>query len=214
MKIHVIIFTLGLLLGLFFSFMYRALLIDPVKPPVSKRSVVELKKEVNRSEITYTKSVDSLKKQSAKLEIELVGTKKTLSEVKKQNQSLKNQVYALIDRRSDLTLETPEDNSCDSLIGTVEYLIQSNSQKDSLYEAITVNLEDQLRNKDSTQLLKDSLYKNLKSAFDQSLFNQEQLISETKILGKQVKKQKLKSKALSAVFFILSGVAINHFLQH
>jgi hypothetical protein len=215
MKYYVIVFTLGLLLGLFFSFMYRTLLIDPIKPPVSKRSVVELKKEVAQSEINYSKAFDSLKTKSTKLENVLAGTKKSLTEAKKKNQSLTIQVYALIDKQKVQVFDKIEDDtSCDSLITTVEYVMQSSSEKDSLYDVAVLNLEDQLKNKDSTLALKDEQYQNLKSSFDKSLSNQQLLLDENKLLGKQVKKQKFKSKVLSAVLFIFSGAAINHFIKH
>jgi FtsZ-binding cell division protein ZapB len=215
MKYYVIVFTLGLLLGLFYSFMYRALSVDSVKPSVYKKSMVEIKKEVAQSEVVYTKHIDSLKKKNKKLEQELVGTKKTLTEVKQQNHSLKVQVYALIDRvREPLPRTESSESSCDSLITTVEYLMQSNVEKDSLYEVAALNLEEQLRNKDSTVTLKHEQYKNLKTTFEKSLSSQQQLIDENKLLGRQVKKQKLKSKILSAAIFIISGAAANHFLQH
>lgn len=215
MKYYVIVFTLGLLLGLFYSFMYRTLYAVPVKPSVSKNSVVEIKKEVAQSEVVYTKHIDSLKKKNTKLEQELVGTKKTLTEVKQQNHSLKVQVYALIDRVREPSpkIESSE-SSCDSLITTVEYLMQSNVEKDSLYEVASLNLEEQLKNKDSTIVLKDDQYKSLKASFEKSLSNQQQLIDENKLLGRHVKKQKLKSKILSAAMLIISGSAVNHFLQH
>lgn len=215
MKYYVIVFTLGLLLGLFYSFMYRTLFVVPVKPSVSKKSVVEVKKEVAQSELVYAGHIDSLKKKNTKLEQELVGTKKTLATVKQQNQSLKVQVYSLIDRVKEPSLPIQAfDSSCDSLITTVEYLMQSSTEKDSLYEVVALNTEEQLKNKDSTITLKDEQYKNLKTSFEKSLSNQEQLIDENKLLGKQVKKQKLKSKFLSAVILIISGAAVNHFLQH
>ena len=52
MKYYVIVFTLGLLLGLFYSFMYRTLFVVPVQPSVSKKSVVEVKKEVAQQDLT------------------------------------------------------------------------------------------------------------------------------------------------------------------
>ena len=215
MKYYVIVFTLGLLLGLFYSFMFRTLFVVRVQPSVSKKSVVEVKKEVAQSEVVYAGHIDSLKKKNTKLEQELVVTKRTLTEVKQQNHSLKVQVYALIDRRKEPTVQLQEmDNDCDSLITTVEYLMQSSTEKDSLYEVVALNTEEQLKNKDSTITLKDEQYKKLKTSFEKSLSNQEQLIDENKLLDRQVKKQKLKSKFLSAAILIISGAAVNHFLQH
>jgi len=177
--------------------------------------MVDLKKEVARSEVDYSKSFDSLKEKSSNLEVALTGTKNALAEVKKQNQSLKKQVYHLIDRQKEQPFEhSEESNSCDSLIATVEYLMQSNTQKDSLYEIANINLEEQVKNKDSTITLKDEQYNMLKSSFSQSLSNQSALFDENKLLLKQAKKQRVKSKILSAALFIFSGVAINHLISH
>jgi hypothetical protein len=215
MKTHVIIFTLGLLLGLFCSFMYRTLLTDLPKPPVSQNSVVELKKEVAKSEVSYSKSFDSLKKESTRITRELTGTRETLAAAKKQNQVLTTKVYALIEKQKEQTFdESDNDTSCDSLITSVEYLMQSSSDKDSLYDATVQNLEAQSKNKDSTIALKDNQYQNLKSSFDKSISNQQLLLDQNKLLGKQVRKQKFKSKLLSAVLFVFTGAAINHFIKH
>ena len=121
----------------------------------------------------------------------------------------------MIDKQKEQPLEHAEEsNSCDSLIATVEYLMQSNSEKDSLYETANINLEQQVINKDSTIALKDEQYNMLKSSFNQSLSNQSALFDENKLLLKQVKKQKVKSKILSAALFIFSGAAINHLIRH
>jgi hypothetical protein len=214
MKIHAIIFTLGILLGLFFSFMYRTLLIDLPQPTISQKSVVELKKEVATSDASFVKGFDSLKRQSSMLGIELSTTKKSLQTVKSQNAQLRSEVSFLIrkqrgQKQEQLKFET----SCDSLITTVEYFMQSNSEKDSLYEAMTANLTAQVANKDSTITLKEAQYLNLKSTLEKSLSNQQSLVDENKLLGKQVRKQKVKGKLLSAALFIISGAAINQFIR-
>jgi hypothetical protein len=214
MKIHAIIFTLGILLGLFFSFMYRTLLIDLPQPTISQKSVVELKKEVATSDASFVKGFDSLKRQSSMLGIELSTTKKSLQTVKSQNAQLRSEVSFLIrkqrgQKQEQLQVET----SCDSLITTVEYFMQSNSEKDSLYEAMTANLTAQVANKDSTITLKEAQYLNLKSTLEKSLSNQQSLVDENKLLGKQVRKQKVKGKLLSAALFIISGAAINQFIR-
>jgi hypothetical protein len=91
--------------------------------------------------------------------------------------------------------------------------MQSNSEKDSLYEAMTANLTAQVANKDSTITLKEAQYLNLKSTLEKSLSNQQSLVDENKLLGKQVRKQKVKGKLLSAALFIISGAAINQFIR-
>lgn len=214
MKIHAIIFTLGLLLGLFFSFMYRTLLIDLPKPTASKQSVVELKKEVAKTDVTYAKSFDSLKKQSAALNGELKTTRKSLQTAKAENLKLSTEVTLLVRKQKQQQAEPLIDSSCDSLVTTIEHLMLSNAEKDSLYEAATDNLAAQVANKDSTIALKDEQYVSLKSTFDKSLHNQQILLDENKVLGKQLRKQTIKSKVISIALLILSGAGINHLLRH
>jgi hypothetical protein len=209
MKYHFIIFGLGLALGLFFSFMYRTLLPDTA--PLSK-TVKELPKklevQVAKTEITYTKTFDSLKRQSIKLGQELKQTKTELDKAKQKNYSLQVQVYSLLDRQN------PTDSSCDSLITTVEYLMQSSTEKDSLYENVSSNLEQQLSNKDSTIGAKDKQYQEIKSAFTKSIEGQKELIDQNKILNKQFKRQKFKSKVLTAALLIFTGAATSYLIHH
>jgi 2-keto-3-deoxy-galactonokinase len=214
MKNHAIIFTLGLLFGLFFSFMCRTLVIDLPKPHGAKQSVVELKKEAESTNAAYAKGFDSLKAQSSVLSSQLHTTKKSLQTVKSQNAQLKSEVSFLIRKHTDkITEQYQVDIPCDSLVTTVEYFMQSNAEKDSLYEAMTTNLTAQVANKDSTITLKKAQYLNLKSTLNKSLSNQQSLVDENELLRKQVRKQKVKGKLLSAALFIISGAAINQLIR-
>ena len=209
MKYYFIVFALGLALGLFFSFMYHTLL--PDNTPLSK-TVKDLPKklevQVAKTEITYTKTFDSLKRQSVKLGLELKQTKTELDKAKQKNYSLQVQVYSLLDRQN------PTDSSCDSLITTVEYLMQSSTEKDSLYENVSSNLEQQITNKDSVIAAKDKQYLEIKSAFTKSIEGQKELIDQNKILNKQFKRQKFKSKVLTAALLIFTGAATNYLIHH
>ena len=209
MKYYFIVFGLGLALGLFFSFMYLTLLPDDAPlPSAVKELPKKLETKVTKSEIAYTKTFDSLKKQSVKLGTELKQTKCELEKAKQKNHSLQVQVYSLLDRQN------PTDSSCASLITTVEYLMQSSTEKDSLYETVSSNLELQLANKDSTITIKDKQYQEIKSAFAQSIEGQKEMIDQNKFLNKQIKKQKFKSKVLSAALLIFTGAAAHYIIHH
>jgi hypothetical protein len=215
MKYYLITFVLGVAFGLFVSFMYCTMLSD-VPPARLPKITGELKKEVAKSEVSYAKAVDSLKVQSVKLLSDLSDTKKELSRAKQKNYSLQLTVYDLIDKQSETkTVGGVENNNgCDSLIVTVEKLMQSSTEKDSLYEKITVNLEDQLKNKDSTITLKEKQYGDIKSAFTKSIETSNEVSAQNKLLTKQVKRQKFKSKVLSAAILILTGAATNYLIHH
>jgi len=211
MKVHSFLFLFGVAFGLFLSAMYSKLLIDVPLPPVSKQPAVELKKEVEKQETSYAKRFDSLKKQSHHLEVALIDAKASLAKAKQNSRKLKLQVCQMIENgRYPIDSIIGNAPYCDSLVVAVEYLMQSSVEKDSLYEKVTVNLEDQLKNKDSTISLKDEQYAVVKTAFNKSLANQEVLVNQNKLLNKQVRKQKLKSKILSAVLLMVTGAAANH----
>lgn len=214
MKYYIITFILGVAFGLFVSFMYCTMLNDSSPSKPITKITTELKKDVAKSEVNYSKAVDSLRLQSGKLQSELSDTKTELSKAKQKNYSLQLTIYDLIDKQAEIKQESNANDNCDSLIVTVEQLMQSSSEKDSLYEKATINLEDQLKNKDSTITLKDKQYNEIKTAFSKSIENSNGLLSQNKLLTKQVKRQKFKSKILSAALFILTGAAANYIIHH
>lgn len=216
MKYNLICFAVGVLLGLFLGLVYCTATFNNNNSPLPIPSAKELQKEVTHFETGYRKSFDSLKKESTKLSSALNMAKTELQQAKKRSQLLQGQVYRLLDSRfekqqSDTVVSI---TSCDSLSVTVRELMQANEQKDTLYEHVTTNLEDQVKNKDSTIALKDSQYSQLKSAFDHSVNNQALLVEQNKLLNKEYKRQKLKSKFLSATLFVLSGAAATYLLRH
>ncbi len=216
MKLYFIIFTIGLLLGIYLSFMYLPLLTGNNVSPVSQKSVKELKTEVAKSDVGYAKTFDSLKRQSNKLEFVLNNTKVALARSKHKSQSLQLQVFSLLGTRSKTQqgVSIERDNNCDSLVVTVEGLIHSTAEKDSLYEKVATNLEDQLKNRDSTLATKGEQISEMRSAFAQSVVGQQALAEQNKVLKRQTRRQNFKSKILSAAIFIFAGVATNHLIQH
>lgn len=216
MKYNLLCFAVGVLLGLFLGLVYCTATFNNDSLLLPIPSAKELQKEVTHFETGYRKSFDSLKNESAKLGSALNMAKAELQQAKKRSQLLQGQVYRLLDSRfekqqSDTVVSI---TSGDSLAVTVSDLMQANEQRDTLYEHVTANLEDQVKNKDSILALKDSQYSQLKTAFDHSVNNQTFLVEQNKLLNKEYKKQKLKSKFLSATLFVLSGAAATYLLRH
>ena len=215
MKYHLIIFTIGLALGLFFSHMY--LLFYDNDPPIimTKDTPKKLEAQVSRNEIAYSKTFDSLKKQSVKLQIDLKDTKAALNTVKTKNYSLQVQVYDLLDRHFEKKQGNNSDGvNCDSLASTVEELMQTSNEKDSLYEKASMNLEEQIKNRDSTIAVKDQQYQDIKEAFTKTNEGWTTTLNANRKLSKQAKRQKFKSKILSAALLIFAGAATNYLIQH
>lgn len=216
MRNILISFFAGLVLGIAFMLLLPLLTVSDYPISKTKNEAKSLEKQVTQSEIVYAKQADSLQIENTKLDETLNSAKAELQKAKQKNYSLQMQVYDLLDKRYEARLDTSETNdvSCDSLVTTVEYLMQSSAEKDSLYETVTTNLESQLKNKDSTITLKERQYGEIKSAFSKSIEAQTGLVNQNNFLDKQIRKQKLKSKVLSAALFILSGAAANYFIHH
>lgn len=215
MKNTVISFLLGLALGITFTALYPRLATNNSSSSASKALAKNLVKQVNQFEKSYAHSVDSFKVKSSKLQAELTDTRGELNKAKRKSRSLQTAIYDLLDKQmAEGTADSMVyDNTCDSLIGTVEDLMQTSNEKDSLYEQVASNLEEQLTSKDSVIFLKDQQYQEIRSAFNQGIENQTELAQENKQLNRQVKKQKLKSKVLSAALLILGGAATNYLLR-
>lgn len=216
MKYHFIIFTLGLALGLFLSHMYRTCYDNASPIVINKESAKKLEVKVSKSEIVYTKTFDSLKKQSVKLALDLKDTRVALNAIRHKNYFLQVQVYDLLDKHFEKGQKNNShiDATCDSLASTVEELIQTSNEKDSLYEQASLNLEKQIKNKDSTIAVKDQQYEHIKEAFSKSNEGWTTTLNENKKLSKQSKRQKFKNKILSTALLIFAGAATNYLIQH
>ena len=216
MKNNLLFLVIGFLLVIVCTVIINGyLLIDDSYKPTKVNPVV-IQTKVESGEVKYQQALDSLTKGSQKLALELKSSKLLLEKSKKKNLVLQTQVYDLIDQNisiawSDTAMRL---SNCDSVKSKVEELITESNNKDSLYEVVNSNLEDQLKNKDSTIAVSDKKYINLKTAFDQSIEQGQLLVKENKQLSKSIRKQKVKSKLLSATLFVLTGVAANYLIQH
>jgi hypothetical protein len=195
--------------------MYHTLYDNVAPIVITRESPKKLETQVSKNELVYSKTFDSLKRQSVKLQIDLEDTKAALNTVKAKNYSLQVQVYDVLDRHFEKKQRNNSDGvNCDSLASTVEELMQTSNEKDSLYEEASINLEEQIKNRDSTIAGKDQHYQEIKEAFTQSNEGWKQVIYENKNLSKKFKKQKFKSKVLSTLLLILTGAVANYLIQN
>jgi len=202
-----------LLAGVLAGFLLSFLLNDesyPAYKPQSSAKVIQLNS--GNKERILLKRIDSLNNHQLKLTSELNNTKTELSKSKRKNLFLQRQVYNLIDK--EYTADTVERlANCDTLQQIVVELIENSNFKDSLYEASISNYEDQLKNKDSTIQEQINLYSATKNFLHQSLHEQQLLEVQNKQLQKQVKRQKIKGKIVTAGLLILSGVVVSQLIQ-
>ena len=183
-----------------------------------------LQKQVATTEKKYELQIDSLKQHSVDLSKNLKTTNQHLDKAKEKNFMLQMQVYDLIDsKKADEVdkvngvgnVETENSfNDCDSLQSTVLNLLENNKEKDSLYEVVSTNLSTQIRNKDSTLLIQENKYTDLRQLFDTSIAQQQILYDQNKSLVKHVKRQRIKRKFISVAAIVLSGITANYLIKH
>jgi hypothetical protein len=83
MKIHFITFSIGLLLGLFLSTLYRRLLPQKEGLTYGQAKARELRKEASNSVTIFRLKTDSLQNQNKTLQTELQKTRITLAAARK-----------------------------------------------------------------------------------------------------------------------------------
>ncbi len=200
--------------------------ISTLKPTILQKQVVTTEKK-------YELQIDSLKQHSVDLSKNSKTTNQHLEKAKEKNFILQMQVYDLIDSRKvnrvdrveNVEIENSIDevdridklnafNDCDSLQSTVLNLLENNKEKDSLYESVNTNLTNQIRNKDSTILMQENKYIDLRKSFDTSITQQQTLYDQNKSLVKQFKRQRIKRKFISIAAIVLSGITANYLIQH
>ena len=231
-----IIFALivGVVLGIGFNSLFSScnnttsknFTISTLKPTILQKQVVKTEKK-------YEQQIDSLKQHGIDLSKNLKTTNQHLDKAKEKNFILQMQVYDLLDSRKvnrvdrvdNVEIENSVDevdrihklnafNDCDSLQSTVLNLLENNKEKDSLCETVNANLSAQIRNKDSTILMQENKYIDLRKSFDISIVQQQILYDQNKTLVKHFKRQRIKRKFISVAAIVLAGISANYLIQH
>jgi len=177
---------------------------------ITDNKASELEKKVQETETAYQQKIDSVQQRTQALNESLKKTKDALDKTKRKNIQLQTQVFDLIDRQG--AYKEQHDTlgfitGCDSLQTRVDDLIVETNLQDSIQTAITNNLHDQILQKDSVILLKDSQYQQLNKSFGQSIEQQKALEQQAKFYKKKYKRQRLGSKLKNLGLLIISGFA-------
>ena len=212
-----LIFTLlvGIVFGIGFNSLFTGSAADPMKPSnIQNIRPKILDKEVKAVNKQFETQLDSLTQNSMVLNQNLQSSKLQVAHAKKQNKLLQIEVQSLVDNRYNTTDSTKQDNDCDSMQNKIVQLIVSDNFKDSLQEVVSMNVEQQLKNKDSTIDLLSTQTQQLKLSFNESIHNQDILYSQNRVFEKQFKRQKIKRKLRSVVTIVAAGFAGYYLLSH
>lgn len=210
---NVFCLIIGLITGLGYSLVITTH--DSPKPatPQIVQSPADIKNESLQMETYFHTQVDSLAATNASLAVKASDAKSELQKAKRNNKILLELVDTLIAHSHTMDTAAKLAN-CDSMAVTMQDMIASSNERDSLYECLAHTLESQLDNRDSAISVQRNEYTCLKLSFDKTLLQQDMLLSQNLHLDKQVKRMKVKNKLLSAGMVIASGIAVYSLLNH
>ena len=206
---------LGIIIGSSFTKLFtRESKLDDGIASIKIEKPTSLQKEVAKVESNFQTKIDLLKINSEALNKKLSSNKIALAQAKNKNTILQTQVYDLIDNRNSIVDTSQMERGCETLEEKVIELIAENDFKDGLYESIDSTTKVELENKDAIISIKDSMYNALKNSFAVSINQQQILFNQNKMFVKKLKRQRLKSKLLTAGTLILAGAAANYIIHH
>lgn len=208
---------IGAVIGFSFCQLFHRNGSDNASPfTITGNKASELEKKMQETEAEYQQKIDSAQQRTQALDQSLKKTQGALDKTKKKNIQLQTQVYDLIDRQGIYKEEHDTASfitGCDSLQSRVDELITETNLQDSIQTSITDNLHEQLVQKDSVILLKDSQYQQLNKSFGQSIEQQKLLEKEAKFYKKKYKRQRLGSKLKNLGLLIISGFAASQLIH-
>lgn len=212
---NVVFLVLGLVFGIALSTLFKGCGdASETKWKGKAEKPLILKEEAEQTALLYASRLDSISEHNAVLQEQVNNTKTALSVAKRKNSQLTQRVNELIAVGEVLNDTAELLANCDTLEQTVQELFVSCNEKDSLYDNVIGSMQEQISNRDSTIGLQQQQYLSLKLSFDKSIEHQQMLFSENESYQKLFKRQRTKSKLLSAGMLVLAGVATYSLIQH
>ncbi|MGC4036088.1 MAG: hypothetical protein QM764_09005 [Chitinophagaceae bacterium] len=224
-RTSLLLFILGFVCGCSFSYM----VFGKTEPIVTKHETItpsEFARQTKKLEESYQLKLAELESSNDSLLHRLIISNRSLNSIKAQTKRKARAIKAIIHPEgyparellkrapAPLLAVNPTISPCDSLIAMAESYISDNEIKDSLYETT-------LRVSDSIIIVKDSIIAlnnirqdELKQSLSIATQKQEQVLSENKLLRKQIKRRKFKSKLAALGAAILAGLSANYLIHH
>lgn len=155
----------------------------------------------------YDARITDLQQQNAALRAEVAGIENALSRTKRKAAALEQRLQDQITEGKTLTDTAALLLNCDSLQETALLILDESATKDSLYETLTGTLEQQVAVRDSSLAVQAQQYNLLFTGYTQLATQQQALTIEKDQYRTQYRRQRTKSRLLTAGLAIIGGGA-------
>ena len=206
----IIYIVLGVVIGIALARLFTAT--SPCRENTAIKKASQLKEQTSKKAIHFQKKVDSLEVVAKDLNSKLNNNKAALAIAKNKTLVLQTQLLAEKEKEFVSNGEAGAID-CPPEEDLLTEFIEAATLKDSLYETIESTRVQQLHNKDAALAVKDSMYNALQQSFEQSISQQELIFTQNKLLRKQVNRQKLKGKLVSAVVLVVGASAVRYLVR-
>jgi hypothetical protein len=180
---------------------------------VVKDNTAQLHKDFEHQVADYNAKIDSIGNINRELRSQAVTAKSAILKVKQENRSLKRTIDDLLTIHYTTTDTITRLQNCDSLAITLQEAEALSNKKDSIYETLTANLQQQIEMQDSVIEVQafenDSLQIRYRNLLDQHT----DLIAENTAQQKVIKRQKRSKGFLGVVAGIAAGLFAWHTLK-
>lgn len=172
----------------------------------TKTSVKEMQSQVSSIENKYKTEIQYWVQKNNSLQQRIQKTETALSESKWKANSLQQKIQFLISEGDQLQDTAQIISNCDSLKEQVKEFIVESNLKDSLCDQEITDLKTLILNKDSVFAVCERGFFAMRNVIDFSLAQQTALADKLKLAEKQARKERRKTRVLSAGVCILSGI--------
>lgn len=179
----------------------------------SKITIREMKEQVGNIESKYQSEIHYWMQKNISLQNRIQQTDMALDQSRKKEKSLQGKIVSLITESKTLTDTFSIVTNCDTLKEKVTQYMAEANVKDSLCDSEINDLKEVIQNQDSAMSVCQKSFSMLKQVTDNSLAFQEKLTDELNSANRKLKREKIKSKFLTAGVMILSGVTTFFLLQ-
>lgn len=209
----IITFLLGILSALSTYLLFDSMEGFKKEIKESKNVIKEMKAQVSLIESNYQSEVRYWINKNMVLQSRIKETDLALEKSRMKEKSMQGKILSLISESKTITDTSEFISNCDSIKERVTQFIAETNIKDSLCNSEITDLKEVIQNQDSAMTVCQNSFSMLKQVTDSSFAFQNKLADELSLANKKLKRERIKSKFLSAGIMILSGATTFLLLQ-